>query len=128
MIFKYFKQSPISLFLVDGLGALLTAFLLFVIMSAFNEYFGMPQRILLYLATTAAVFCLYSTTCFFLLKDHWQPFLKVIIGANLLYCCLTMGLVIYYYPGLTALGVSYFVAEIFVIIGLVFVELKTLEA
>jgi len=39
-----------------------------------------------------------------------------------------MGLVIYYYPRLTTLGVTYFLAEIIVVFAVVFVELKTLEA
>jgi hypothetical protein len=60
------------------------------------------------------------------LKDNWPPFLRMISTANLLYCCLTLGLVIYYFPVLTILGVVYFIAEIMVVCGLVFVELKTI--
>ena len=127
-IIKRFTLQPKTLFLIDGLGALVTAFFLFVILRTYNVYFGMPQNTLTYLSLIAIVFCLYSITCYFFLKDNWRPFLKTISMANLLYCCLTMGLVIYYYPSLTILGVSYFLAEIIVVFVVVFVELKTLAA
>ena len=127
-IIKRLTLQPKTLFLIDGLGALVTAFFLFVILRTYNVYFGMPQNTLTYLSLIAIVFCLYSITCYFFLKDNWRPFLRTISIANLLYCCLTMGLVIYYYPSLTILGVSYFLAEIIVVFVVVFVELKTLAA
>lgn len=119
--------KPKTLFLIDGLGAFVTAFFLFAILRTFNKYFGMPQTILMYLSIIAIIFCFYSITCFFLLKDNWQPFLRTISIANLLYCFLTMVLLIYYYQSITILGVTYFLAEIMVVCGLVFVELKTLN-
>lgn len=128
IIIDQFKLKPKILFLIDGLGALLTAFFLFVILRTFNEYFGMPQTTLTYLSLIAVIFCLYSITCFFLLSDNWKPFLRVISIANLLYCILTLGLVIYNYQSVTLLGITYFLAEIIVICGLVFVELKTITA
>lgn len=120
-----FAIKPELLFLSDGIGAMLTAFFLFVIMKKFNSYFGMPQTILTYLAGIAAVFCLYSITCFFILKKHAASFLVAISVDNLLYCMLTTGLVIIYYPVLTSLGIAYFLAEIVIIFGLVFIEFKT---
>lgn len=124
-IIRQLTLKPKTLFLVDSLGALLTAFLLFAVLRTFDEYFGMPQATLTYLSIIAALFCLYSISCFFLLTDNWRPFLKTISIANLIYCCLTMGLVIYYYRSLTILGVTYFVVEVAIICVLVFVELKT---
>jgi hypothetical protein len=126
-IIRRITLKPKTLFLVDSIGALVTAFFLFAILRTFNEYFGIPQITLTYLSIIAAIFCLYSITCFFLLNDNWQSFLKTISIANLLYCFLTMGLVIYYYQSLTILGVTYFLAEIIVVCGLVFVELKTVS-
>jgi hypothetical protein len=118
--------DPKKIFLVDSLGALLTAFLLFVILVTFNKYFGMPETTLHFLSITALVFSAYSFCCFLLLKNNWHPFLRAIIIANLLYCCLTLGLVIYHYQLLTMLGVIYFLAEIGVVCILVFIEIKVL--
>lgn len=126
-IINRLAQKPRTLFLVDGIGAFITAFLLLAILRTFNDYVGMPRMALTSLSIIAAVFCLYSISCYFLLNDNWQPFLKAISVANLLYCCLTSGLVIYYYNSLTILGVIYFLAEIIIIVVLVYVELKVLN-
>ena len=124
---KKFSLNPKKIFLVDGVGAFLTAFILYVIMNRYNEYFGIPQTTLTCLCVIALVFSLYSITCFFTLKGKWQPFLKAIIAANLLYCCLTAGLVLYSYSNLMALGVAYFSIETMIILGLVFIEFKLLK-
>jgi hypothetical protein len=122
-VLRQLALKPKILFLIDSLGALVTAFFLFVILKKFNLYFGMPQTTLTYLSIVAIVFCLYSMSCFLFLNNHWQPFLKIISLGNLLYCCLTIGLVLYNYQSLTALGITYFLAEILIICMLVFVEL-----
>ncbi len=127
-IIKRLALKPRTLFLVDSIGAFITAFLLFAILRTFNEYVGMPRAALTNLSIIAAVFCLYSITCYFLLNDNWQPFLKAISIANLLYCCLTLGLVIYHCSRLTILGFVYLLAEIIIICGLVYVELKILSS
>jgi hypothetical protein len=38
-----------DLFLMDGIGALLTAFLLFFVLKTFNEFVGMPEHVLTFL-------------------------------------------------------------------------------
>ena len=118
--------NPKRLFLFDGLGALLTAFFLFVILRSFNGYFGMPKTTLNFLSIIALAFSVYSFCCFFLISNNWHPFLKAISIANLLYCCLTVGLVIYHYPLMTTLGVTYFLIEIVMVCVLVFFEIKVL--
>jgi hypothetical protein len=121
-------STPKRLFLIDGFGAFLTAFLLFAILRTFNEYIGMPMTTLNFLSIIALIFSVYSFCCFFLVNNNWRPFLRAISIANLLYCCLTAGLVIYNYPRLTILGLTYFFLEIVVICVLVFVEVNVLTA
>ena len=123
-IIKQLSSEPKKMFLIDSIGALTTAFLLFVVLRIFNEYFGMPERILTYLSVIAVFFCIYSTTCFFVIKTNWTTFIKGISIANLLYCVLTIGLVIFYNPQLTTIGTAYFIGEIAIIIGLVCIELN----
>ena len=127
---RVFTQSilkPKTIFLVDGLGAFATASILFVMQWRFQEYFGMPQEILSVLSMIAVAFAVYSISCFFFQSRNWRIFLKTIMTANLLYCCLTTGLVIYYYSTLSILGLTYFLAEIAVIAGLVYIEFQTLK-
>ena len=118
----YFSRKPRTLFLVDGLGAALTTFSLYFVLRPYYDYFGMPTNILKYLSIIGLIFCSYSMSCFFLLKDNLSPFLRIIGIGNLLYCILTMSLLYAYYPSLTRLGMTYFIVEILFIGLLLFTE------
>jgi len=118
-----FSAKPKILFLIDSIGAFLTSFFLFVILKHFSEYFGMPPIILSYLSAIAAVFCFYSISCFLFLKKNWTIFIKVIVIANVLYCMLTFGLVLFYYRQLTIIEIAYFIGEIVIVFTLVGLEL-----
>ena len=123
-LINHLAEKQKRLFLIDSLGAILTAFFLFVIMRQFNGYFGMPKTVLTYLSLIAICFCIYSTTCFLFLKGRWTPFIRLIGIANLLYCALTIGLLIKYYSLLTIIGITYFLIEIIIIYVLSYVELR----
>jgi len=127
-VHKFFNKlttHPKRLFLLDGFGAFLTAFVLFAILRRFNEYVGLPPSTLSLLSLIAIIFCFYSISCFFLVSDNWQPFIRIISMANLLYCCLTIGVVIYYNQSLKVVGLVYFLAEIIVVCTIAFVEWET---
>lgn len=94
-----------------------------MIVRPLNEYFGIPIKELTYLSVIAVVFCIYSATCFLSLNDSFTTFIKFIGIANLMYCALTIGLMIKYYPLLTIIGTAYFFVEIAIICGLSYVEL-----
>lgn len=116
--------KPKQLFFVDGIGAWLSAFLLSMVLANFIPAFGMPLHILTILALIPGFFAFYSFGCYFFLRDNWGPYLIAIAMANVLYCCLTLGLVIYHYEKLTSLGVGYFVLEMIVIVLLTILEFK----
>jgi hypothetical protein len=122
---KLSKIFPKKLFLVDSLGALLSALLLGLVLTRFEKTFGMPQNVLYILATLPCIFAIYSFLCFVSETQNWRLFMKIIATANLLYCCLTAGLMIYFYEKLTVLGFIYFVLEIIIVISLAFIEWKT---
>jgi hypothetical protein len=121
-ILKGLISSPKKLFLIDGLGACLTAFLLGGVLSRFEATFGMPRNILYFLSILACVFAAYSLACHFFVGKNWPPFLRAIAWANLLYCCLTFGLVVALYKSLSVLGIAYFLGELFVMGILIFIE------
>lgn len=117
--------KPRTYFLIDGTGALISALVLGVVMPAFEAAFGMPRQILYFLACLACLFSVYSFSCFFLFMKNWRPFLKRIAVVNLLYCCLTLGLVIWRFAGLTLLGILYFALEILIVVILSVSEWRT---
>ena len=43
-LIKHFTENQKTLFLIDSIGAFMTAFSLFVIVRQLNEYFGMPKN------------------------------------------------------------------------------------
>lgn len=121
----FFTQNPRILFLLDALGALITATLLYFVLQPFHETFGIPANILSYLSLSGLVLCVYSLSCFLFLKANWKSFLRVIAIGNLLYCLATSILLILFFNQLTVLGLLYFLIEICIILFVVILEIKT---
>ena len=119
------KIDPKRLFLIDSLGALLSAIMLGFVLARFENTFGMPQKVLYLLSIIAFIFSVYSLLCFLGKIENWRPYMQVIAVTNLLYCCLTIVFTIYMYQRLTVAGLVYFVLEIIVVTILAITELKT---
>lgn len=118
------KLDSRKIFLLDGVGGLITAFMLFFVLRNFEKYFGMPDIALVWLSALGLVYGIYSLSCYFFVRENLTKFLKVIAVANVVYCLIT-GLLIYvHYDSLTSLGIIYFIVEIFIILGLVRMEMK----
>ncbi len=123
-LIKYFTANQKKLLLIDSIGALATAFFLFLIVRELNQYFEIPTPEATYLSAIAVVFSLYSGACYLLLRRGFTPFIRFIGIANLIYCAFTFGLLIKYYPSLTIIGKTYFLSEIVIICTLSYIELN----
>jgi hypothetical protein len=117
-----------SIFLIDAIGAITTAFLLMVVLRTFNQYIGLPKETLSQLSMIALLLAIYSACCFVFANKDSQKLLKPIIGANLAYCILTIGLLFFHKNSVTAWGGIYFIGEVVVILGLVYLEINALKA
>jgi hypothetical protein len=111
------------LFLVDGSGALVSALLLGGLLARYPEAVGMARGLLLPLAGLAAVFAVYSFSCYRWAGERWRRFLRGIALFNIAYCVLTLTLMCVAHETLRPAGLIYFLAEITVILGLAGVEL-----
>lgn len=120
-------MSNKQIFLLDGIGALLSTILLGFILVEFQSFIGMPVTVLYSLASIALLFALYSLSTHFLQPKRWRGYLKIIAGANLLYCLTTLFLVIYYFDLLTYWGIGYFITEIIILLFLVRLELNLVQ-
>ena len=118
------SRNPKILFLIDAIGALTSAVLLFFLWRQFNEILGLPKSTLTILSVFAGVFFLYSAICTIWIKAHFSPFLYLIATANLLYLLLTLVLIGLNWSEVTSLGLIYFLGEIGLISGLAFLEIK----
>ena len=108
-------KSIKSLFLLDAFGATVSSIFLGFVLFTFNAYIGMPITVLYLLACIAAIFMLYSWSCYFVPRWQTSRSIQVIGALNLSYSFLTIGLVIFHFNELTLLGISYFVGEIIIL-------------
>ena len=113
-----------KLFLIDSLGALLSAVMLGFVLTKYEAFFGMPTDVLHVLAVIPCVFSFYSFLCFLIKTKNERLYLTIIAVANLLYCCLTTTYILFFYSKLTIWGLFYFVAEIIIVVFLAVYELK----
>ncbi|SNT28287.1 hypothetical protein SAMN05421640_3163 [Ekhidna lutea] len=114
-----------KLFLIDSIGAILSAILLGYVLVEFQSLIGMPEDILKVLAGIASLFFLYSISCFLVNPMNAETRLRTIAIANLLYCLATLILIIIYFDQLTLLGLSYFLLEIIIIVAIARLELRS---
>ncbi|WP_066758838.1 hypothetical protein [Crocinitomix algicola] len=118
------QPSAKKLFLIDALGALISAFLLGVLLVEFKAYFGIPPGTLYILAAIPVFYAIYD--CYaFLKKDNFtRNRLKIIAIANLCYCFVSLLFTIYHYHQILFWGWIYIISELFIVCLLANFELK----
>ena len=121
------KINPKRLFIVDGLGALLSAFLLGVVLVKFEHLFGIPTKTLYYLAILSIFLVIFDFFCYRNIKENSDQYLKRIAIMNLVYCFLSIGVAIYHFEIITQFGWIYILQEILIVVILAFIELKTAD-
>ena len=104
---------------------MLSATLYILVLANLYSVFGIPITELYFLGVLAVIYATYSFTCYIKDLNHWEPFMKAIAIANLFHCCLTIGLIIYYFEQITIWGMLYFIGEMIIVIPLAILELKT---
>lgn len=126
-IISHFKSNPKHLFLIDALGALLTSFMLLVVLYQLQRFVGIPKQILRDWGQIGLLFSAYSSCCYLFAGSYWRIFLRILSLANLSYCLFTTttAYILYQIGDLTPWGIAYFCIEITIILPLVFVEYKT---
>lgn len=117
-------MTPRTLFLLDGIGALVTALLVGVVLPMFGEYFAMPRPVLRALALMAVVLAAYSLTCAAARPKRWPRYLRAVAFANATYCVVTAGCLFYFRAHLAMGDWFYFVGECAVLWALVTLELR----
>ncbi|MCK8522988.1 hypothetical protein M0D21_15530 [Aquimarina sp. D1M17] len=124
LIFKKLETNPKQLFVIDGLGALLSAILLGVVLVKFEEVFGIPKVSLYILAVFPLFFMVYDVFSYFQTRDKVSLLLRAIAIINVMYCGLSLGFGVYHFNSITYFGWLYIFVEVFIIIVLVLIELK----
>lgn len=110
------------IFFIDFIGALVSAFMLAIVLPNFESYIGMPKHILYGLGASALSFALFSGFCYFLKPSRWRLALRTIALGNGCYCLASLVCMALFWAPLTTLGVFYFVSEKIIVITLVGIE------
>lgn len=119
--------KPRSVFLMDSIGAMLTAFSHGIVMVHFQKWFGMPQTILKILGLVAVGFAIYSLLCFLFLKKTFKPFLVFIMLANFTFCLISLYFVWQHWNELEWLSFIYFPMELIIVGVVIYIEKRTYD-
>ncbi|WP_235297551.1 hypothetical protein [Portibacter marinus] len=124
MIFLLNRINIENVFLIDAIGALITALMVGVVLPYFQFYIGMPIHVLRLLAVAGLMFAVYSFTCHFSKLKYPSSYLKIIALLNLSYCLVTLIMIVIHKASLTYIGYTYFIIEIIIVLILINIEWK----
>ena len=118
------KLDPRKLFLIDSMGAVVTALLTGVMLAQFESFFGVPAQTLYVLAIAPVLYGVYSLVCYLRFPASWRILMRIIASANLLYAIVVNVWMLFFQPGITGWGMMYFVGEFFILVGIALIEFK----
>ena len=119
-IIAWGSRNPKNLFILDGFGALLSAFLLGVVLVQFESIFGIPRSTLYILAALPCLFVLYDVLGY--RSKNTSQYLQGIARLNIGYSMVSLAFAFYHAEVITLLGWGYLVSEIFIILSLARIE------
>ena len=122
LLINSFYKKPKRLFIIDGIGAFTSAFMLGIILVRLENIFGIPSSTLYLLATFPVLFIFFD--CYSYLNNNTSKHLKIIAVMNLLYCVLSIGLTIFHNQTISMFGWAYIIIEIIIIMILAFIQLN----
>ena len=111
-----------NIFIIDAVGALLSALLLGLVLPALNSWVGMPLPTLYFLAGLPIFFGLYDVACVYFVHHQQAIWIRIILFLNSAYCVLTLGLMYIHYEQLHVLGLVYFIIEQIVLIVMIKIQ------
>lgn len=121
-------ENPKSLFIIDGLGALLSSFLLGVLLVHWQPIFGIPTATLYFLAAIPVGFAVFDAFAFCMAQENTTRLLRIIASLNLTYCLLSLALATQHATSITLWGWAYLGGEIMVVLVLAFLELRVAKS
>src|SRR5688572_422995 len=108
-------KNPKTLFMVDCVGALLSASLLTLVVAEHQQIFGIPRNTVYLLAMFPCLFAVYDLNCIASNRLNVVPFLKAIAIMNVCYCIFSLIVSLNRYSELTILGWIFILAEITIV-------------
>lgn len=113
-----------NIFLIDGIGALISSIFLGIILPYFNPYFSLPIDILYSLSLVAVCFAVYSITCHYKAHSNSRNLLLIIAILNCFYGLSTLLILFIYKELITIFDYVYFIIELFILLALIIIEVN----
>jgi hypothetical protein len=117
-----YQLHPRRIFLLDALGALLTACILGLILPQFKDEFLLNIEVFYLLAAYVVILFFYSFSIVLIQPVNWVLLMRIIAMANAAYCFFTFGIIFFVSPTISTLGIAYFVGEAGVILRIAYLE------
>lgn len=118
-------KNPKILFLIDGIGALVSALMLAIVLVEFEAYIGIPRGSLYILAIFPLAFSLFDLYSYNTSSINTVFKLRVISFCNIFYCFMSLGFVQYHSNSISGLGVTYVLIEIIIVLSIAVIEYDT---
>jgi len=125
-VINQFKMHPRRIFLVDGLGALVTIFFLRIVLVQLNNLVGIPVSTLKILAPLPMCVLVLDAIGYTFYHRVGMVVLRLIILLNICYCFVSIYFGWIDAATITLLGWTYLVVEIIIIVGVVLYESRVL--
>jgi len=120
---NYFSLFPRKLILLDFSGALVSAFMLGVVLVHWNSFFGIPVYALYVLAVIPCFFALYGLSIYAVESANAHAFLKNIAYLNLTYCIFSVAVAVFHAESIKPAGWVYLLVEILIVLLLARLEM-----
>jgi len=120
---KRINAKPKRLFLIDGIGALVSFIMLGFVLVRFQAIVGIPIKALYILASLPVFFMLYDIVAYFS-KGKTATLLKGIALLNLLYFVLSLFLAWTHKEAITVWGWIYIIVELVILSIVIWIEYK----
>ncbi len=117
-------KHPRHIFLFDGLGAVLSAFMTGLFLVNWEAILGIPSKVLYVLAAIPCLLAIYDFFSFHFGNNHYTKLLKGIAILNLGYCILSLYLAFTHKDEISYLGWIYIIIEIIIITTIAFYEFQ----
>ncbi|WP_420577244.1 hypothetical protein [Ekhidna sp.] len=112
-----------KIFLVDAIGAMISALLIGLVIAPYEDFFGVPTPIAYLLCLIAILLSAFSLLSYLFAQNSWKKNLRIIAILNLGYCAFTASVLTLNSEGITFWGWSYFILEMLIIFALSRVEM-----
>lgn len=120
--------NPRNIFILDGAGAILSAFFLGIVLVKYQHLVGIPVSTLKLLAIIPLGFLLVDIVGWIGFDKIGKHVLKLIMLLNVLYCVFSISAAYSHQSVVTVLGWTYIIVEVLVVGLVVFLESRVLTS